>query len=70
MNALNERVKVARTNVKTARLKVNPSCQYVKSATRSSFQIKVPKHRNTAIYVSLISNLAAINVKDHLKTHG
>ena len=59
---------MARTNVMTARLKVNPSFPYVNPATRSSFQIKVPKHRNTAIYVSKITKIAAINVKDNSKT--
>jgi hypothetical protein len=52
----------------TARLKINLSCPYVNPATRSSFQIKVQNHRNTAIYVSKITKIAAINVKDNSKT--
>ena len=61
MYALNERVKVTKTNVTLALLKVNRSIQCVNCATKSLFLIKILKLRSTANFVNRITNLAAIN---------
>lgn len=65
MYAPNERVKVARINVTLALLKVNRSILSVNGATRSLFLIKMLKVRSIANFANSITNLAAINARDH-----